>query len=239
MYLSFHTHNYPTNYPKKMSGEFTYKVIMKDYVRQDGTSALYLQLFLDGKRKQIPLGINVEPKNFDKKKQRIKGNTQISRDYNLIIGKKIADINNIAVSYRLAGNYLTIESLIEDLTNPTAKIDFLIFWEQELEKQKDILKKGTYRQQKSTLTKIKSFKNQILFHEIDEDLIKELIIYCRKKLKNKETTVNSTLKNFKKYLHLANKKGIKTKLNFDDISVKSFKGDRTFLDEFEIKQLYN
>lgn len=239
MQVSFSSYNYPTNYPMSVSGKLTYKVVQKkDYIRADGTSALYVQIFLDGKRKRLPLHIFVSPNKFNEQKQIVKGNSQIVKDYNLIIGKKIADINNIAVSYRLANRYLTFEKLIEELTNPTAKIDFIKFWEQELEKQKEILKPGTYRQQFSTLTKIKKWKESILFHEIDEELLNSLIVYCRKTLKNKETTVQTTLKNFKKYLHIANKKGIKTKLDFSDITVKSFKGDRTFLNEEEIIMLY-
>ena len=166
MQLSFNSKNYPINYPNKMSGTLTHKIIQKrDYIRVDGTAALYVQIFLDGKRKKLPLNINVPPKMFDIKKQRIKGSSQIAKDYNLIIGKKIADINNIAVSYRLSGRYLNLEKLIEELTNPTAKIDFIKFWEQQLEKQKDLLKPGTFRQQKSTITKIKKFRNSILFHD--------------------------------------------------------------------------
>lgn len=239
MFEIFPTKNVPFNYPTKMSGKLTHKIVLKkDYIRKDGTCAIYLQIFLDKKRKRLPLNIYVKPKDFDEKKQIVKGKSQLAKDYNLIIGKKIADINNIAVSYRLSGNYLTLEKLIEELINPTANFDFIKFWEQEMKKQKELLKKGTYKQQYSTLTKIKGFKSQILFSEITEDLIKDLMIYCKNTLKNKKITIQSTLKNFKKYLHIANKKGIRTPLMFDDITVKNFKGSRTFLDAKEIKKLY-
>ncbi|WP_157822023.1 site-specific integrase [Tenacibaculum sp. Bg11-29] len=229
----------PQNYPTKMSGKLTHKIIIKkDYVRTDGTCALYIQLFLDGKRKRLPLNIFVAPKMWNEKKQILKGSSDLTKDYNLVIGKKLAGINRIAVSYRLAGIYLTFEKLIEDLTDPSSKVDFIKFCEKELEKQKEVLAKGTYRQQLSTITKIKKFKDQILFQDINEDLINELIIYCKKNLKNKNTTIQTTLKNFKKFLHIANKKGIRTELKFDDITIKSFKGDRTFLTSEEIKTLY-
>ncbi|WP_233890469.1 site-specific integrase [Tenacibaculum piscium] len=222
-----------------MSGKLTYKIIQKkDYIRKDGTAALYIQLFLDGNRKRIPLDIFVNPKIFNETKQRVQGTSQLAKDYNLIIGQKISAINNIAINYRLSGVYLTFDQLINDLTNPTAKVDFLMFWQVELGKQKGLLRPGTYRQQYSVLTKLRKFQPSILFQEITEELIQKLVIYCKVELKNKETTVQTTLKSFKKYLHLANKKGIKTKLTYTDISVKSFKGDRTFLDETEIKQLY-
>lgn len=238
-YQQYFPQNFPQNFPQKMRGKLTHKIVIKkDYLKKDGTAALYLQLFLNSKRKRISLEIFVKPNLFDPKKQIIKGNSQLAKDYNLLIGKKLADINKIEISYRLAGMYLTLDKLIEDLTNPSSKIDFIKFCEKELEKQKDILAPGTYRQQFSTITKLKKFKTEILFQEINENLINELIVYCKKKLNNQDNTIQTTLKNFKKFLHIANKKGIRTELEFDDISIKSFKGDRTFLTTEEIKILY-
>lgn len=222
-----------------MSGKLICKIRQRtDYIKKDGTSALYIQIYLEKQKAKIPLNISVKPKDFDKDKQIVKGKNQLAKDYNLLIGQKLGIINKIAVSYRLSGVYLTLDKLLEDLNNPTAKIDFIKFWEKEMEKQKEILDASTYRQQYSTLTKIKKFKEKILFNEINEDFLNELIAYCKNKLNNKETTIQTTLKNFKKYLHKANKKGIRTELNFQDIKVKSFQGDRTFLNSQEIKRLF-
>jgi len=239
METDFSEENFPHNFPQKMSGKLTHKIIIKDdYVRTDGTCALYVQIFLDKKMKRLPLNISVAPKNFDKIKQIVKGKSQQAKDNNLIISKKLADINRVAVTYRLNGTYLTMEKLLEDLHNPSVKVDFLKFYEFHLEKQKEILKPGTYRQQKATLTKIKKWRKEIFFYELTEDFLNEMIAYFKNKLKNKQTTISTTLKNLKKYLHLANKNGIVTPLNFDDIHVKSFSGERTYLDSHEIRNLY-
>ena len=131
-----------------------------------------------------------------------------------------------------------MDKLLEDLLNPTAKVDYLKFYKFHLEKQKELLKPGTYRQQKATLTKIQKFRTNIFFYEITEDFLTEMVSYMKNTLKNKQTTVSTTLKNFKKYLHLANKNGINTPLHYSSISVKSFKGDRTFLTSDEIKIIY-
>lgn len=240
MQTDFFTFHFPVNFPTKMSGKLTHKIIIKDdYVRTDGTCALYVQIFLDGKMKRLPLNISIEPKRFDKKNQRIKGKSQLAKDYNLVISKTLADINKIAVTYRLNGNYLTMKKLLEDLLNPTAKVDFLKFYQFHLDKQKNILKHGTYRQQEATLSKIRKFRSNIFFYEITEEFLNSLVGYMKNTLKNKQSTISTTLKNFKKYLHLANKSGIKTPLNYSDISVKSCKGNRTFLTHFEINSIYD
>jgi len=104
-------------------------------------------------------------------------------------------------------------------------------------RQKEILKPDTYRPQMTMLNKTKGFKSPLFFHEINEDYIQDLKTHCKKKLKNNDNTISSLLKSFKKYLHIANKRGIVTPINFDDIKNRQFKGDRTFLSPEEIVKL--
>lgn len=229
---------YPTNYPQYMSGKLTYKVKVKDdYIRADGTCAIYIQIFLNKEKKIIPLEISIEVKNFDKIKQRIKTTSKISKDYNLVIEKKLADINKIEINYRLSGKILTVEYLMQELNNPTARVDFIKFWSDEMIIQKQILKPGTYRQQMAMLNKLKKYKNSLFFCDINEELIRDLKIYCKKSLKNTDNTISSLIKSFKKYLHIANKKGIQSSILFDEIKNRSFKGNRAFLSRIELRKI--
>jgi len=220
------------------SGKFTAKIVMKkDYVRADGTCALYLQIFLNKGKKKIPCNICVKPIEFDDIKQRVKSKHPFYKDYNLIIEKMLGDLNRIEVNYRLSGIPLSLEKLLEEFENPTSRADFIKFWEDEMIRQKEILKPDTYRQQMTMLNKTKGFKSPLFFHEINEDYIQDLKTHCKKKLKNNDNTISSLLKSFKKYLHIANKRGIVTPINFDDIKNRQFKGDRTFLSPEEIVKL--
>lgn len=157
---------------------------------------------------------------------------------NLLIEKALAELNDIEMTFRLSNKKLDINSLFEEYLNPTPNYDFLKFYEYELEKQEKILKTGTYRQQKSTLKKLQEWKSNIPFSDINEQLINELKLYCKNVLKNKIATISTTLKNFKKFLHMANKKGIYTVLKYDDIKVPTSKGSRTFLDKIELIKLF-
>lgn len=231
--------NDPVNDPIKKSGSFTHKIIQKkDYIRKDGTCAIYLRVFIDSEKKMLPLELFVAPKNFNSATGRVKGRSETAKDYNLIIEKKLADVNKIVVSYRLSGLYLSMTRFIEELENPTSKVDFIKFYEEELNNQKGFIALGTFKQQKSTLKKIKGFKERIFFYEITDVLFFKFIKYCKVDLKNKNITIETAKKNFKKYLNLANKKGIKTSFLATDISIKQYRGNRVFLDEFEIKKLY-
>lgn len=237
--LFIHTYkgkSFPDCFPMVAVGKLNCKVrLKKEQVKADGTFSVYIQISLNRIVKKISIGFSVLEKDFDLKNQRIKSSNKNFKDLNLLIEKKLADINTIEVNYRLAGRIITLDALVNELNNPTARIDFIKFWEQEMDRQKELLKSGTYRQQMTVLNKVKGFKSPLFFYEIDENYITDLKGYCKKKLKNNDNTIATTIKSFKKYLHLANKKGISSPIDFSEIKNKSFKGNRTYLLPEEIK----
>lgn len=239
--IFLHTYNresFPECFPMILAGKLNCKIRLKtDYKKTDNTFAVYIQITLHRVVKKMSLGFFVLEKDFDAKNQRIKSSNVNYKDYNLLIEKKLANINTIEVNYRLSDRIITLEALISELNNPTARIDFIKFWEQEMERQKDLLKIGTYRQQMTVLNKVKDFKSPLFFYEITDDYINDLKAHCKRKLKNNDNTVATLIKSFKKYLHIANKKGIRSPIDFSEIKNKSFKGNRTFLIPDEIIKL--
>lgn len=222
------------------SGKLTAKIVIKDdYIRTDGTCALYVQMFLNKKKKKLPLNIAVNPKHFDKAKQRVKSSCNHAKDYNLIIEKTLADINRIEVNYRLSNVVLTLDRLIGEYESPSSKIDFIEFWRKEMDNQKMKLKPGTFNQQMSVLRKLKGYQSEVFFYEITEEFLDKMLYHFKSKHKNSENTLNSFKKTFKKYLHIANEKGIITPLTHDKIKLKRFRSIRTFCTIEEINKLYN
>jgi site-specific recombinase XerD len=222
-----------------MNGKIIFKaIIKKDYVRSDGTSAIYLLVRVNNKRKKIPLNIAVAPAKFNEKTQKVRGNSKLSKDYNILIEKAKAKISEIELNYRLANKNLTLEELLKEYETPTPNYDFLAFFEYELNHQEKYLQKGTFKQQKSSLKKLKKWKGIIPFSAINSELLKELKLYCKNVLKNEQTTVSTLLKNFKKFLHLANDKGIITDIKYTDIKVPRSKSQRTFLIADEVSRIY-
>lgn len=221
------------------SGKLTAKIVMKkDYVRTDGTCALYLQIFLNKEKKKIACNISVKAQDFDDIKQRVKPKCIYYKDFNLIIEKMLGDLNKIEVNYRLSHMPLNLTTLLNEFENPSSRIDFLKFWEQEMEHQKVVLNASTYRQQMSILNKVRGYQEVIYFYEITDDFFQEMKAHFKKK-KNTESTIGSLIKSFKKYLHIANKRGITTPLDYSDIKNKSFLGNRSFLDSAELQKMHN
>lgn len=232
----------PEFVPKIMTGTLLHKIRVKtDYKRADNTCSLYLELYQKNKgRKRLGLNLYINPKHFDVKKQRVKSTFKNAKDYNLLIEKMLSDINKIKITYRLNEEDITIDKLIEDLTKPSLRVNFCDFYEHHLKQQYNdkIIAESTYKQQSATLKKIKSFSNPLFFSDINEDLLNKFKNHCKTELDNKPATVQIAVKNFKKYLHLANAKGIKTELQFSDISIKKVSGSFTFLTPEEINKFY-
>lgn len=220
------------------SGELTAKVVIKDdYVRANGTSALYLQVFINGIRKKLPLHISVKPAEFDKAKQKVKNSNVYHKDFNLLIEKAFADVNKIEISYRLGSEVLTMEKFLHEYLNPNSRIDFIKFWEMEMENQKLIRDSATVKQQMSSLRKVKKYRSSLLFHDITKDFYQKMIFHFDKVEKNAPHTIQTVAKNFKKYLHIANELGIKTPLRFNDIKTPKPTSNRSFLMPDEIYSL--
>jgi site-specific recombinase XerD len=231
--------NYPINYSQKMNGKLTYKVkIKEDYVRHNGTSSIYVQVFLNNKKKIFPMHLSVPLKMFDKTRQRVSSKFEQHKDYNLIIEKFLSELNTIEINYRLSNVVLDIEKLTREVLNPTSWICFVKFWSEELERQKETLKPGTYRQQKSALVKLKEYKETLYFYEINKQEVENITRFLKVKKKNGENTIGTFFKNFKKYLNVATERGIKVPLQSGEIKRTNFKSHRTFLMPDEINTLF-
>ena len=225
-----------------MSGKITYKIrIKKEYTRSDGTCALYLDIYQNRTKKKLNLNLSVPIEFFDDKKQRVKPSYKFANDYNLLIEKLLSDINSIEVNYRLNNDKLTIDKLLEDLTQPSLRINFNLFYDKLLEHQHDnkIIKHSTYKQQLATLGKLKRYKDPLVFADMDVEWLAKFKHWLKTSENNKPATVEGTIKNIKKYLKAANDKGIRTPLNYKDIKVKQVEGEITFLLSNEVKTLYN
>lgn len=227
----------PNSLPTMKYGKLNCKVRLRTDYASDKKYNVILQVTLNRVVKRIPLGFSVVTADFDKINQRIKNKNAFANDYNLIIEKKLADINTIEVNYRLQGKTISLDTLLEELNNPTARIDFIRFWADEMERQKELLGSGTYKQQNSTLSKVRAFKSPMFFYEINSELLEDLKGFYKKK-GNNSNTIATMVKNFKKYLHIAKKRGINAPVDFTEIKVGAFKGNRTFLSEDEIRRLY-
>lgn len=222
---------------KKMFVSMNTKIVRRNYVNAEGKSLLYLHVTKSSKRIRIPLDIYIPAKLWDPKKQLIKGTDREAEDKNLMIGAIQSKINGILVQYRLAEKSLSLEEFIKEFNNSIPRLDFIAFMEYQLGEEKSLLAPGTVRRHESVIRKLRKWKKQIFFTELNEALITKYRAYCKGQ-KNQDVTIESNIRCIKKYVSAAGRAGIRTAIKGADIKVGSTRGDRTDLNAAEIHKLY-
>ncbi|MFD1143444.1 tyrosine-type recombinase/integrase [Larkinella insperata] len=205
---------------------FSKKLIITDeYVKNDGTSALYIYVSIDGKHTRIKLNMFWPPAFFDKKAGQIlprKKNDQDYNDYSLIITTEIGKLNDIFKAYRLAGKKLALDQLVEEYHSFTSKNDFLRFWAAEVHERwkRKKIEANTRAGHVATLNKLKAFWKQeapkrkikapagsdqppLPFSEVTPKLLENFRAYLRTEVGNGVGTVEKTIKDVRTYVKRA------------------------------------
>lgn len=225
--------------PTNSHGKLTARIVIKDdYVKKDGKSSLYLQIFLNGKRKRINLNLDVDVNFFDKAKMRVRKGYPGAKDLNLVIEKTLAEVNQIEVFYRLSNIPLTIDIVEKELKNPTSRMDLLMFMEEQINIDGQFLSEATVRSSLGILKKIREFKTSIYFNELDVEMINNLLGFMKNKKKNTQNTLFNVTKYLRKYIRRAEKMGISTQITYMDIPHVKVKSEIGHLSKEELQKLW-
>jgi site-specific recombinase XerD len=222
----------------KMIGELTYKVVAHDYIRKDGYQALYLLCIQARKKRKIPLNILVPAAAWQADLQLVKGNTREAKDLNLIINQRRALANEIMVRYRLMGKRLSMDAFVDKFLNPSTELDFLSYMDQAIDQRKEALTPGSYRHHKATVNKLRKFRPQLPFSDINLKLLAELRSWMVRERKNNPNTIHSTLKLIKTYLNYARQMDdMQFDFNPKQIKIPNFSSQRSYLSTDELAKL--
>ncbi len=211
------------------------KFSIRAYKNAEGKSPISLHLSGDYKRERISLNINVNPKEWDSKKERLIFLSKENKDVNLILDNIKSKLTAIKTSYRLADRVLTPEGLKKEFLNGMPRVRFTAFYDMMLEEEKVLMEPGSYKRYKSVLRKLKIYDDNVTFQDIDHSWFDKFIKHHRR-LGNESTTVAGNIAAIKKFLGLAVKAGIKLSVNLDEVKVGSTKGNRTSLTTAELKR---
>ena len=211
------------------------KVYRRDYVNKHGLSPIYLIITSQGKRIRERLGVEVRPEDWDEKNSRLKKSAENAVEYNLIIDNVLKKITNIRTEYHLTDKALTLEKLVQEYNNASSNFCFVAFMEKYVNEQN--IKAGSLRKEKSRIAKIKRFQKEIPFSQITIEWVERYKSYMAKECKNNANTIDSNLKTLKKYLHMAEKYGIRLNIDTDDIKTRTHRSNRVNLSFPELDKL--
>lgn len=221
--------------PKKIFVSPTIRFYVKGYVRKDGKSQIYISFSISGRKKKIPTGLYIEKKDWVKRKQIAHAR---HGDINLILSNYKTRINNILVEYRLRNSHITLDKLVEEFKSGFSRINFIQFYQDQLDKDKS-LKPGTRRREQAVLNKLEEWKAELYFRDITFETIESYANYLRTKKNNGENTVHTNIRTIKKYLKKAKKFNIDIPVDLEDINIKQFASERTNLTPTELEKCYN
>lgn len=206
-----------------------------------GLVNVYVLVHLDYKSLQFNTLVKCVPDQFDTKSQRISGTSKKVKDDNLIIEACMARLNDIFVRYRLQQIPLTPELLKNEWKNPARRIDFHAFLKEATEERKTDVTNGTYKNHKAFGVKIKQFRKNLAFSEINKDLLDK---YSRW-LKTKDggsldvNTVHGQMRRFRAFLNVAVRKGIISENPFNGFKLKKKTVSREFLSADELNLIWD
>ena len=209
-------------------------------VKKNGTVAVYAQVNVGNQSVRINTGICVELARLDKVKGRVKGTSKADKDANLIIDKCLATINEIFVRYRLQHRILTADLLIREYKNPSMYVDFYAYMDKKIIeriKNKDI-GATSGKHHRVLLNKLKEYKKNLSFAEIDLKMINSFKNYCRITKKNDVNTVHKMLSYWQTYMNIAKREEIISSNPFDNIQFKRIEPQRIYLTDMELKKMF-
>lgn len=181
-------------------------------VRKDGTCGIYLQVIINRRKLDLGLDLQWPPAKFIDDvgcKPRSKNDKECD-DYNTIIGKARTKANDIFLFYRLRDLPLDIDIFKREFHSNMNKNNFIEYYKQKSFERwtKGLIKDVTYKQEKSTLTKLTDFANVLPFNAFHAQWGQEFDTFLQRKYNNGQNTLWSERKRIKTYLSLAAQEGI-------------------------------
>lgn len=209
----------------------------EDYKKDDGTRAAYLVTHIHGKKVRINTKVCVHPDFFDPAKKQLIGNSKDIKDARLIIEQCRSRMNEIFVNYRLMQKDLTADIFRKEYENPTSFVDFYQFMDRLIAQKKGLNAENTIKTHNTLKEKLKKFKPELMFANIDEAFIAEFQKHMKMKLKNNANTIAKMFRIFKIYMNAAKKAGLINESPFKDYRIRQVEAEREFLDPEELTKL--
>lgn len=135
---------------------------------------------------------------------------------------------------------VTVEGIINSLINKGNNKSFLDFMQRFIQHPPEKLELGTIKKYRTTLSHFKAYKRNLLFTEIDNNLLRGFIVFMQTELKLGGAATKKYLEALKKVIKQAARENFipNSQLEhlFDNLQIKVEKPRRTFLDLGEVKK---
>jgi len=217
------------------------KIILRaNHTNKDGTQGVYLKFITNRKTHLISLDIFTTLDHWDANKIRLKATAYNSVDNNSIIEGAEGKAKKIIREYRLQGKALTFQQFRRNFHDDYyGSLSFYDHCEKQIKLKSPGVAKGTANNYNFQLNKLREFRKDVTFNEIDNTFLKEYENFLINTRKNNRNTVIKSKVFIKTMLNEAKKDGLITVHIFDNTSISRISGNRTFLVMEELRHLHD
>lgn len=174
-----------------------------DFVKKDGTTALYLTVTIDRKIKRYQLPYYVDPAKWDMARGQFKGTSPLACQVNAYVLEQLSRANSILIEIQNNKRTLNFKEFEISYLNKTDRNDFYTFMDQHISDSIGKCSDRYLKQLKGEKTKLQKFRAQLSFQDIDRKFLIDYEQYMRVTLNNKTNTVYKTFKRLKTIIHEA------------------------------------
>ena len=205
----------------------------KGVLRKDGTSFILIRAYLNGRCKYFSTGINIPPKQWHSKYQKIVHHPN-QFELNKAIRDQLSKMEKFEYDIRQREGKVSLDRLA-DYDQGIQDCTFTEFFENQLLQEKASLSRSSYTDYNQTLDKLKEYRKNIYFGDISVRFVNGFLNWLATKGLG-PNTVHKHFKNLRKFINL----GIQ--FNYIDannnpcrrIKLKKKPVDRLYLTEFEL-----
>jgi len=214
----------------------TIKVVQKDYTKKDKTKNVFLRITISRKQKYFPLNIYANPDHF--KAGIISKADPDHDDKNDLIEHYRLRAQKIIHTLRITDQPITFGRFRQEFeSNHINNDSFYEFVHDQIQLLDGKLTKGTLKNYNDQVNKMKEFKSDLSFSEIDLRFIYKYEQYLINTRKNNKNTVVKSIIFVKQILNKAVSQNIIEENPIQDYKLKRIVGEREFLSVDELGKL--
>lgn len=213
-------------------------VIRKDRPKKDGQFPICLRVIIGRKPKLIPFPFSCFDKDFDSVKEIVKKSDPLHYQKNLLLQKAVTKANIIKYDFANRELILSLTEFEKVFKNENyGSKSFYTYIEELIEKRDNILSNDTILFYRKQLSKLRKFKPELIFNDVNNSFVEDYKKYMIHTLENKEITWQKGLEFLKR---ICNSAFIEKKINehpLRNLKIKRPKGDTKHLTIDELNKL--
>lgn len=217
----------------------TFKIFLRtDNKNIDGTFSVYLIFTSNRKLKKISLDIKVKSKNWNEKSKEVKMSDPEHLLKNKYLRKYKQKAQDIIDKFFFEDKFLSIDEFERNFKNNSfGSESFYDFIEEEMKTL--LIAEGTRKDYIKQISKLKSFRKNLSFSDIDLKFLQEYEFFLKIERNNEKNTRLNSLKFIKQVINKAIKQGIATTNPFKYYQLERIEGNKEYLTKSELDKLEN